>query len=134
MTTFDDLPREQQQIILSNALGELTLDERQLYEDYQAYRQIKGGLDKVPESVKESIGILARRAQTRVRKAENELNQLQEEVAVWFDRSMARTSGVYKRNAKGVAILIGLSIAAATNSDTFHILIDCRATIAYDDW
>ncbi|NJR49849.1 MAG: hypothetical protein HC780_10070 [Leptolyngbyaceae cyanobacterium CSU_1_3] len=121
LTTFDDLPREQQQIILSNALGELTLDERQLYEDYQAYRQIKGGLDKVPESVKESIGILARRAQTRVRKAENELNQLQEEVAVWFDRSMARTSGVYKRNAKGVAILIGLSIAAATNSDTFHI-------------
>ncbi|KAM3115610.1 hypothetical protein [Phormidesmis sp. 146-33] len=119
--TFEDLERAQQQAILSNALGQLTPEERQLYEDYQAYQQIKEGLDKLPDSVKESIGILARRAQTRVQKAENELNQLREEVAVWFDRSMARASGVYKRNAKGVAILIGLSIAAATNSDTFHI-------------
>jgi hypothetical protein len=119
--TFEDLERAQQQAILSNALGQLTSDERQLYEDYQAYQQIKEGLDNLPDSVKESIGILARRAQTRVQKAENELNQLREEVAVWFDRSMARGSGVYKRNAKGVAILIGLSIAAATNSDTFHI-------------
>ncbi|MGV0024879.1 hypothetical protein [Phormidesmis priestleyi] len=119
--TFEDLERSQQQVILSNALGQLTPEERQLYEDYQTYQQIKEGLDKLPDSVKESIGILARRAQTRVRKTENDLNQLREEVAIWFDRSMERASGVYKRNAKGVALLIGLSIAATTNSDTFHI-------------
>ncbi|MFM6088372.1 MAG: hypothetical protein ACKPCQ_07675, partial [Dolichospermum sp.] len=39
-----------------------------------------------------------------------------------FDSSMERASGVYKRNAKGVAILIGISLAIATNTDTFHIV------------
>lgn len=118
---YDDLLRGEQQEILGNVLSQLTERERQLYEDYQAYVQIKAGLDKLPASVKESIAILARRAQTRVQKAESDLNQLQEEVGLWFDRSMDRASGVYKRNAKGVAILIGLAIAGASNSDTFHI-------------
>jgi hypothetical protein len=119
--TFNDLDYDLQQRFLENALGSLTNEERQLYEDYQTYKQIRGGLAYLPNSVKESLSILARRAQTRVQKAENELNQFQNEIAVWFDRSMSRASGVYKRNAKGVAILIGLVIASMTNSDTVHI-------------
>jgi hypothetical protein len=35
---------------------------------------------------------------------------------------MDRASGVYKRNAKGVAFLIGLILAFAANADTFHIV------------
>lgn len=35
---------------------------------------------------------------------------------------MERASGVYKRNAKGVAFLIGLFLAFAANADTFHIV------------
>jgi hypothetical protein len=35
---------------------------------------------------------------------------------------MDRASGVYKRNAKGVAFLIGLVVAAISNADTFHIV------------
>lgn len=119
--TFNDLPFDYQQIFLGNALKDLTEEERQLYEEYQSYKQIRDGLSRVPDSVKESLSILARRAQTRVEKVENELQQFQDEIAVWFDRSMSRASGVYKRNAKGVALLIGLFLAAGTNSDTFHI-------------
>ena len=35
---------------------------------------------------------------------------------------MEHTSGVYKRNAKGVALMLGLLIAIATNADTFYII------------
>ncbi|MER3476071.1 MAG: hypothetical protein C4287_05305, partial [Leptolyngbya sp. ERB_1_2] len=118
---FEDLDYDLQQIFLANALKGLTPEERQLYEDYQSYKKIRDGLSRVPDSVKESMAILARRAQTRVQKTENEVNQFRDEVAIWFDQSMSRASGVYKRNAKGVAILIGLILATATNSDTFHI-------------
>lgn len=87
----------------------------------EAYQQSLEILQRVPPSVKESLGILARRAKSRVQTTGNELNQLTEEISLWFDRSMSRASGVYKRNAKGVAILIGFALALITNADTFHI-------------
>jgi archaellum component FlaC len=119
--TYDDLPFDQQQLFLENALKDLTEDDRQLYEDYQTYKKIRNGLNRLPDSVKESLAILARRAQTRVHQVDNELQQFQDEIALWFDRSMSRASGVYKRNAKGVAILLGICLAAGSNADTFHI-------------
>ncbi|MCU0552605.1 MAG: hypothetical protein MUC48_25010 [Leptolyngbya sp. Prado105] len=120
-TKYEDLDYDLQQVFLANALKDLTPEERKLYEDYQTYRTIRDGLSRLPDSVKDSISILARRAQTRIQRTENEVNQFRDEVSLWFDRSMSRASGVYKRNAKGVAILLGLTLAAATNSDTFHI-------------
>ena len=35
---------------------------------------------------------------------------------------MDRASGVYRRNAKGVAFLIGFIVAAIANADTLHIV------------
>ena len=35
---------------------------------------------------------------------------------------MQRASGVYKRNARGVAILLGTAIAVAANADTINII------------
>ncbi|NDJ18950.1 hypothetical protein [Myxacorys almedinensis] len=119
--TYDDLPAEQQHIFLETALKDLTAAERQQYEKYQSYKKVRRGLNQLPDSVKESLSILARRAQTRVHQVDNELDQFRDEIALWFDRSMSRASGVYKRNAKGVAILVGLMLAAGTNADTFHI-------------
>jgi hypothetical protein len=119
--TYADLPYDYQQIFVDNALKDLTAEERQLYEEYQSYKKIRSGISRLPDSVKESLSILARRAQTRTRRVEHGLNQFRDEIALWFDRSMSRASGVYRRNAKGVAILIGLMLAAGTNSDTFHI-------------
>jgi hypothetical protein len=120
-TRFEDLDYDLQQIFLTNALKDLTPEERRMYEEYQSYKKIREGLSRLPDSLKESMSILARRAQTRVQQSEDQVNQFRDEVATWFDRSMSRASGVYKRNAKGVAILMGLFLAAATNADTFHI-------------
>jgi hypothetical protein len=122
-----DLSNEQRRLYLNQTLadlinrGELTYDDRKTYENYQTYQEIKQVLSKIPQPVKDSLETLARRAHTRAEKTENYINQFREEIALWFDRSMARSSGVYKRNAKGVAILIGLVLATMTNSDSFFI-------------
>jgi hypothetical protein len=116
-----DLSNEQYLLFVNNAQRELSSEELQLYRDYQTFTDIDKVLNSLPTSIRDSMAVLGRRAQTRVVKAESDLHQFQEEIALWFDRSMSRASGVYKRNAKGVAILVGLSIAFGTNSDTFHI-------------
>lgn len=112
---------EDEQNCLGSALSELTPEEFRIYQDYQTYEQIDRALDHLPKSFKDSLGILARRAQTRTHEAGNAVDDFRTEVATWFDRSMGRASGVYKRNAKGVALIIGLLIAMFTNSDTFHM-------------
>ena len=44
------------------------------------------------------------------------------EIANTFNEVMERTSGVYKRNAKGLSILFGIVSAAAFNIDTLYIV------------
>ena len=106
----------------SGALPLLTEEERSIYDHYQTYKSIQKVLSSLPSSVQESFAILARRAQTRVQQTGNDVSQFREEVGLWFDRAMSRSSGVYKRNAKGVALLIGLTLATFTNSDTFYMI------------
>jgi len=113
---------EERQLLVNTALNKLTLEQRKIYRNYQSYDQIQDLLSRVPSAVKQSLAILARRAQTKVQETEKQINQFRNEVSVWFDRSMNRASGVYKRNAKGVAIMIGFSIALLSNADTFHII------------
>ncbi len=120
---------EEEQNCLTSALNELTPEEFRIYQDYQTYQQIDRALDHLPKSFRDSLGILARRAETRTRATGNAVDDFRTEVGIWFDRSMGRTSGVYKRNAKGVALIIGLLIAMFTNSDTFHIF----GRVASDD-
>ncbi|NJL85486.1 MAG: hypothetical protein HC886_05170 [Leptolyngbyaceae cyanobacterium SM1_1_3] len=76
---------------------------------------------QVPTRLKDSLLTLAEQAQLKVQQADEELQKLQKEVEGWFDRSMTRAAGVYKRNAKGVGILIGLAIAVILNADSLHI-------------
>jgi hypothetical protein len=122
--SLDQLSNEQRYAVISLAFTTLGLThvDRSVYDNYQTYKAIQQVLGKLPNSIKESFSILARRAQSKVQQASLDLNQFREEIASWFDNSMSRASGVYKRNAKGVAILIGLVLASSTNSDAFFIV------------
>lgn len=94
-------------------------------EIYKAYQEIADEvqqvIERLPASVRDSLATIARRVQIKAGKTEAELSEFKREIEVWFDRSMDRASGVYKRNAKGVAFLIGLFLAFAANADTLHI-------------
>ncbi|WP_198014952.1 hypothetical protein [Mastigocladopsis repens] len=104
-------------------------------ESYKKIQQIYGNVDNeqfknlvkslpdyVPDNLITSLGVLAQRSRIKIDDLREEMNQFKKEVETWFDRSMDRASGVYRRNAKGVAILIGLSVAILTNTDSFHLL------------
>ncbi|MEH2195618.1 MAG: hypothetical protein V7K98_23665 [Nostoc sp.] len=78
--------------------------------------------DEVPDTLLKSLAVIAERSRIKISDLTEEMNQFKNEVETWFDRSMDRASGVYKRNAKGVAILIGISVAFLTNTDTFHLV------------
>ncbi|MFM6910299.1 MAG: hypothetical protein ACKPKW_14365, partial [Dolichospermum sp.] len=90
--------------------------------DSETYKKVKELIDSLPDSVISSIETMAKRAQMRAKTTEEGITLLRKEIENSFDSSMERASGVYKRNAKGVAILIGISLAIATNTDTFHIV------------
>jgi len=73
----------------------------------------------IPPELRANILSLAEQAQLKVGNLQDGVWQLRTEVETWFNRSMDRASGVYRRNAKGVAIVLGLVTAIATNADAF---------------
>lgn len=90
--------------------------------DSAFYQGIENVINGLPKPVKDNLDILVNRSQMKIQNVENGLNQLKQEIETWFDRSMERASGVYKRNAKGVAILLGCFIAVGANADTIYIV------------
>jgi hypothetical protein len=107
---------------IDQVLDTLTDEELRIYQDDRMYRKTVQVIDLLPDSVQSSMGTLARQAQLRARQTSDTVTEFRNEVAGWFDNSMSRASGVYKRNSKGIALAIGFAIAAFSNSDTFHIL------------
>ncbi|MBU7585180.1 MAG: hypothetical protein KAF91_20200 [Nostoc sp. TH1S01] len=95
-------------------------------EAYQTFQYLSQRLEqfsqKLPPSVVSNMATLARRAQLKAKSTEDGVNILRREIEQTFNNSMERASGVYKRNAKGVALLIGFAIAIIANADTFHIV------------
>ncbi|NEZ57258.1 hypothetical protein [Adonisia turfae] len=77
---------------------------------------------RIPVRLQESLNILAERVSRRTGTAEDQFKLFQQELEHWYDRGMDRAAGVYRRNSKIVAILIGVAIAAAVNADTFYIV------------
>jgi len=131
-STFErEALRKQLQPSLSNVLNTMRkviksqetvteiLEEKQ---DSPIYQQIQATVDSMPESLKNSLYILAQRAEKGGGDSREQLQRFQREIEVWFDRSMDRASGVYKRNSRGVAILLGTAIAIGANADTINII------------
>jgi len=106
-----------------NSPSHLTI--KTIYRDIEdpEFRNIVNTLpDDVTDNLIKSLAVIAQRSRIKIGDLTEEMNQFKNEIETWFDRSMDRASGVYKRNAKGVAILIGISVAILTNTDTFHIV------------
>jgi hypothetical protein len=90
--------------------------------DSPIYKQIMETADSMPDSLKNSLYVLAQRAEGGGADTQEELQRFQREIETWFDRSMQRASGVYKRYARGVAILLGTAIAVGANADSINII------------
>lgn len=53
--------------------------------------------------------------------AQTQLQQLHDSVEVWFNNSMDRVSGAYKRTVQGWLFIIGILIASCSNADTIDM-------------
>ena len=78
-------------------------------------------LSKLPKELLENLYTLARQSKTKVDQGEGTLKEFQENIANWFDESMERATGVYKRNAFGLSLLLAFIIALVGNIDTLYI-------------
>ena len=82
--------------------------------------------DTITPALRSSLLAIARRIEATKEVAasdvvRNEVRQFGQEIEKWFDRGMERATGVYKRNAKAVALILGIATAIAINADSFHI-------------
>ena len=75
----------------------------------------------ITPSLRASLATLARKAEITTNSAFNQVEQFGREIETWYDRGMDRATGVYRRNAKAVALMIGIATAVAINADSFHI-------------
>lgn len=85
----------------------------------EAVGEMREGMKYVPPALRRNILALAEQVQLRVDNLTDGVAQLGVEIENWFNRSMDRASGVYRRNAKGVAITLGILTAILTNADAF---------------
>jgi hypothetical protein len=53
--------------------------------------------------------------------ARGDLDKLRTSIATWFDDSMERLSGAYKRQLKWISMLVGLVVTVALNADSFKV-------------
>ncbi len=79
-------------------------------------------LPNIPDTLKEGLYKLTSRSLLKTEQIEKQLQHFQTEIEDWFNQSMDRASGVYKRNAKLVAVLIGFVIAWTCNIDSLHVV------------
>lgn len=73
----------------------------------------------LPKQLQVSLLSLAQQSQLKSKSLKEGVSQLEQEVSDWFDTSMERASGVYRRNARGIAILIGFFFAIAPTPTLF---------------
>jgi hypothetical protein len=79
-------------------------------------------LPPISDGLQQRLCNLADQAQNKIKDVEEQFLQFRLDMENWFDNSMIRANGVYKRNARLVAVLLGFFIAVAANADTFHIV------------
>ncbi|WP_199246483.1 hypothetical protein [[Phormidium] sp. ETS-05] len=104
--------------------GDIAAEVKRMLQDKDsaAYHGFEQLLNNLPDSVKESMAALSKKVREQGEELEQDIDKFQQEIEQWFNRSLDRASGVYKRNAKGVAIIIGFLVAVASNADTMHIV------------
>jgi hypothetical protein len=76
---------------------------------------IRGTIEKLPPSnMKDAL-------LSSLTVAGTDLDRFRKDVATWFDDSMERLGGAYKRQLKWISLIIGLLLAIIVNADSFEV-------------
>jgi hypothetical protein len=77
--------------------------------------------ENLPKSLQDILTALMLRAVTKVKREETVLLSFQKEIENWFDSSMDRASGVYKRNTQVVNLILATILVIFFNLDSLNI-------------
>lgn len=117
-----------------NEVVDLIYNKAQVYDEFsqamqdtaspthEGVRELIASLPELPTPVRNSLVALGDRIKTQKENIEEEIFELQAQIENWFDSSMTRASGVYKRNARGIALLLGIAIAVSSNADSLYMV------------
>ncbi len=83
--------------------------------DAHTIARIKAGIEVLPS------GRARDTLNTLLRDAGDDLGAFRKSVGQWFDDTMERASGAYKKRAQLVSLLIGMSVAVALNINSLEI-------------
>lgn len=79
------------------------------------FDEVKSAIANMPDSnVRDAL-------LSQLATANGDLEKLHENVSAWFDRSMERVSGVYKRYLKKISFVIGAVVVLVLNADTLYV-------------
>ncbi|HEY9662800.1 MAG TPA: hypothetical protein V6C65_30475 [Allocoleopsis sp.] len=78
--------------------------------------------DQLPLRLKNNLKRLTNRTHIRVEKSELKLERFRCEIALWYEQSMNRLSGTYRRNVKMLTVLIGAVLSVLINADSLYML------------
>lgn len=90
-----------------------------LLEHLQRIPESAGNLEKAINDISDPQ--LRQLLQGMYKRAGQKIEGLQAEISRWYDTSMQRVSGAYKRKAQLFTFLIALALAVGLNIDTFHL-------------
>lgn len=79
-------------------------------------------LSNVPDNLMNSMAAIAEQTQARIEDVEEGIQEFKRGIEDWFNKGMRRANGVYKRNSKGFAFVLGVLIAVVANVDTFYMV------------
>jgi hypothetical protein len=78
--------------------------------------------DQLPAPLKDNLRRLANRTQIRVEQSNLKLERFRHEIALWYEQSMDRLSGTYRRHVKALTVLVGSVLAVLINADSLYML------------
>lgn len=83
---------------------------------------LKAGIAKLANPLsRESLRVLVRQAEAAAPEAEQQLKTLRQNLEAWFDTTMDRASGWYKRGIRWWALAVGITLAVVFNADAITL-------------
>jgi hypothetical protein len=80
-----------------------------------AFADVEGSIRHLPDSNIRDVLLV------HVVAAEKDLSSLRDGIATWFDQTMDRLGGSYKRKLKTISFVVGLVLAVGINADTVAV-------------
>ena len=112
--------------LLKNEIEKVSRKQKASAGDDAVFTQLKKGIAAfsiISPELNQTLSALLLNIEEYTAQGESNVAKARKNVEKWFDDSMDRTSGVFKRYSQSMALIIGLIIALVLNVDTINLTL-----------